>query len=168
MNEDQEARKFSEELDALLENGETSSKDPALAAARRLAKADFSAQSRVRESLRARLLKEGAPAPWPPLRFAAAAACLALALGLGKVFWRQVPAAHAPLPFLPPRMEARAPAVPETPFRAIPHKEVFATAQAREVRQDGVRLVVWELEGGSISLETRRITLEDIFRTPSL
>lgn len=122
MNGHEEARKFSEDLDALLEGREPSAGDPALAAARRLAKADFAADSRIQAGLRDRLLTPAPGLPFfsAPVQAALAAALIVLVvlLPLGRMSDRPVEKPVAPRPA--PVMPAAAPEVPAPPRAGYP------------------------------------------------
>lgn len=133
---------------------------------RRLAAADFSADSRVRESLRARLLGKKAPsrAPWAPRAVRVAVFAAALLAVLFPALRRTLragpeeaayPRGPEGLPVLPGRFASGA-----SPAAAAP---VFASARGRELLLKDGKAVEWELEGASYRLETRRIEPEEIF-----
>jgi len=149
-------------------SGEGFENDPeARELAERLARTDFSADSRVRASLRARLLAgRGAERPGrfrPAAALAFAAALVVFALP----FLTKEPAEPGPsfprgeqgLPVLPGRLSAAAAAAPP----------VFETAPARVVeRADGRRSLSWSVGGATYVFESRRATLDDIFQRPTL
>jgi len=136
---------------------------------RRLAAADFSADSRVRAGLRARLLRRRAsPLPRPgAARALVLAACL-LAL-LAPALRRALRAPAEPsfsyplgeegLPVLPGRFDSAA---------ARAAAPVFEVARGREILLENGRAVEWNLPGASFRLETRRIAPEDIFDKPRM
>lgn len=120
---------------------------------RRLLETDFSAESRVRQSLRRRLLVGRGPVR-PRLAFAFAAAfALCLAPFHGKIRGLIVGADH------PPQLIGIG-------FASIPGSP-FVTAAVTTVNQDGRRAVVWELDGRRIALESRPVTNADIFEVPA-
>jgi hypothetical protein len=140
---------------------------------RRLAAADFSTDSRIRESLRARLLKKAPsrlPAPSRALRVAVFAACLIAVLS--PALWRALrnseedssthayPRGAEGLPVLPGSFAPSA-----SPDGAAP---VFEVARGREIILKDGKAVEWQLEGASYRLETRRIAPEDLFEKPRI
>ncbi|HVE14114.1 MAG TPA: hypothetical protein VNI01_12015 [Elusimicrobiota bacterium] len=150
--------------------------DPgSLAVARRLLRADFSRESAVRGSLRARLLAPETAAPsWAPIArvlvSAAAAAALLLApLRLGRRDDAHVlPRGERGLPVLPGSIPARPGAVEE---RLIVTKRVGAlieTSAGRRVPTPRGSMILWRLDGVEYALETRRTTLEEIFEKRAL
>lgn len=172
---------------------------------RRLAETDFSADSRVRASLRARLLGRGraprlSPARVASLALAFAAAALILLFPLRAKLHRaeenriasqvRLPAAPSRtsplearlqrnrttsfprgelgLPVLPGVLAATGSTRTESPLssRAIDH--LIEVHRGRTVLLKGGSAVVWEIDGTAYGLETRRITLDDIFVTRPL
>jgi hypothetical protein len=137
---------------------------------RRLAAVDFSADSRVRADLRARLLRRAASSPRraPAARALVFAACLIAVLipalrraprgGFGES--SSYPRGAEGLPVLPGRFPASAP-----PSDAAP---MFEVVQGRAVDVEGGKAVVWDFEGASFRLETRRIAPEELFEKPRM
>ena len=85
MNELQEAEAFSKELDQLLSGKHEGPRTKDLDLAAMLGRCDYAADSRVRRSLKAKLLEQPIPAPrrWfqsPAVRWGAAFACAGLAM----------------------------------------------------------------------------------------
>jgi len=120
--------------------------------ARRLSRADFSADSRVRESLRARLLARGRAPRRSPLAPALTAAALAALLVVPlRTFLLRTAArpryarGEHGLPVLPGRFDSDAAGAPV----------VEETATGRRV--------VWNVDGDSYILESRRITADELF-----
>ena len=172
--------------------------DPgALAVARRLAAADFAKESRVRKSLRARLLsRQSRPALLDrlfPLRLPAglAAACAAAVIFLIVVRPRlpAPPPAPAPVPIkaapaptvkaLPPagkRPATRGEGVFVSIAAASPfetHGKVaaghpFVTVPGRRTRDARGKAVVWELEHATFRLEERPVSIAELFVKPTL
>jgi hypothetical protein len=137
---------------------------------RRLAAIDFSADSRVREELRARLLRRAASSgrrpSSPAIRALVFAACLIAVLipalrrtlrdGSGSSSaGAAYPRGPEGLPVLPGRFASSAP----TDGAATP----FEVVRARTVSVEGGKAVVWDFEDGSFRLETRRIAPEELF-----
>ena len=160
MSEQEEAEEFCRTLDALLE-GRASPRpgdDPgALQLARSLAQADFSAESRVRAALRAQLLESaqrGRRAVWVYAPLALSLAVLALMLVL---------------PFSTHRKDLNLAISGCSPSDAAGERaEIFETAPARvESHANGGR-IAWEIGGATYVLETRRVSLDDIFQKPEL
>lgn len=129
---------------------------------RRLAEADFSPESKVRASLRARLLAAGgvrrpsrrAVSLWgASLAFAA----LALVLSLRGVSFEKTvfPRGENGLPVLPGRLSS---------FGAVERESAIESVPGRVVSKGGAISVVWEVGGGSCSLQTRRTSLDEIFQ----
>ena len=157
MSEREEAEEFCRALDALLEGREVLGP-----LERDLARADFSAESRVRASLRARLLRESPPlrrsvALRPRLALSLAALVLVLVLPFSMI-WRgagklSYPRGSLGLPVLPGQFPAGG---------AGARPEIFETARG-VVSGEGGRRVSWELGGDTFVLESRRIALDEIF-----
>jgi hypothetical protein len=119
--------------------------------ARRLARADFAADSRARAGLRARLLARGPRRP--AARPALAAAALAVLL-------------VAPLRVVLRRLSAPAPryARGENGLPVLPGRFDADGADAGRVEEtpDG-RRIVWDVDGERLALETRRVTIDELF-----
>lgn len=165
---------------------------------RRLSATDFSADSRVRASLRAKLLSRRPAARFAPMRVAGlalalAAAALPLLLPLrsrlqragaaevaARVFLppaapRQpgtrlpparktaFPRGELGLPILPGVLAAAAASAEESPFSSRTIDRLIEIHRGRAVRGRDARAVVWEIDGVRYGLETRRITLDDLF-----
>jgi hypothetical protein len=186
----------------MTEEGDRLASDPgAQALGRRLAALDLAAQSRVKDSLRARLLaKPQRPAaaekrphflrlPAGLAGAAAAAAVLLLLLHpkapLPVVAPDLAPRAAAPeaagpdaRPWPPaawPRLPGNFPAPqtrpsrPEGIFRSRgPARDLFATVRGRRVATPSGQATVWESEAAVLTLEERRIRIEDVFVRPDL
>ncbi|HXS99863.1 MAG TPA: hypothetical protein VN915_04265 [Elusimicrobiota bacterium] len=173
----------------------------------RLAATDFSADSRVRTSLRAKLLGRRA-APRGSARATSLSLALAAAALLVLVFPRAKPRPAAPVavavapsparPAAPPRERTRAPRFPrggqglpvlpgvlaetagaaaESPLssrpldRLVDLRPVDRVIDVRPgvvVREKDAVAVVWKMNGATYRLETRRVTLQDIFETRRL
>jgi hypothetical protein len=160
------------------------------AVSRRLARTDFSADSRIRVGLRAALLRKrraGISAPRVAVLSAAlAAAALGLLLPRGATIRRggreslqvsvRLPAApSAPrtsakggtlyprgengLPVLPGRLAAIA---------TRPASSVVEIHRGRPISRKNGSAVLWEIDGTAYILETRRISLDELFVTRSL
>jgi hypothetical protein len=171
---------------------------------RRLARTDFSADSRIRESLRAELLgkqrsRRFSPARVASLALAASAVALilllpfrsrlrpgvAMSLETGVLLTsappREAAAKRAPAPerTLFPRDELGLPILPgrlaangrsdEAPLIAtLAVDRIIEIHRGRAIpRKDG-RAVLWEIDGASYILETRRTSLDEIFETRAL
>ncbi|MDD5657059.1 MAG: hypothetical protein PHF00_07380 [Elusimicrobia bacterium] len=167
MNEEDSARDFCAALDALLDGTPQAQANGPLATAGRLAKADFSAETRLRAPLRARLL-ERVPNPrrtlYPRLAWAGAFVVIAVLLPLLPLR-RPATQRHA---F--PRGELGLPVLPgylPVPKRAEA-QTVFTTVAAKTVSTRNGTSIVWQFEAGALVLERRRITMRDIFVTPKL
>ena len=148
---------------------------------RRLAATDFSADSRVRRSLRARLL-DRRPAPRfaaLPLAFAALAVILLLPLlehhpdYFGELPGQPIKSAPPPLP--PARKAAfprGAQGLPVLPGvlaeRAGAREHPIEVHRGRVVRGKAASSVVWEIDGTRYGLAARRITIDDILETRAL
>jgi hypothetical protein len=144
-------------------------RDPgARALAERLARLDLAAESRVRLSLRARLLARPKPARpfllrWPAGLAGALAAAAVLLLFLQprapRIPPTAVPApvaapAQAQPPSLPPPApDPDAPSLPTSPFRSLGAASPFVT-----VRPDG----------GASPFQTRPVRIDDLFVKPAL
>jgi hypothetical protein len=171
MNEVEQAELFNRELDALLQGGGThsfSGDQGALRLAASMAALDFSAESRVKAGLRARLLPagEGFAAGLRALfanNYARAAfAAAAIAVALLPLARRQQPLAPQP-----PAVVARIPAVPAPLGAALPRPEamsarlpaslrgaggtgpLFASLPMGELRGEPIKAPVMELNSGS-------------------
>jgi len=130
----------------------------AAALARRLASADFSLESGVRHSLRARLLGHSAPPAATPARMWVAWALAALAL------WIPIRSALRPeprfpvgehgLPVLPGRLETARFGRPEPVFEARPSAPVFEAVPAAAIFEGRPFVSVFE---------TRPTSLAEIF-----
>lgn len=167
MNEERDARKFAEVLDALLRGEEAGgSPDPkALEAARLLAETDFSKETDLRRRLRARLSERRRPAAlgaWWLMPCAAAALLL---------FWiaRPAPRPDGIREFI--ARESGRGTVDLRPGRPLPRPtgaDALIAARGVVVQGPGVRSVRWELNGNLFVLEARAVTLDDIFERPKL
>ncbi|MCR4295802.1 MAG: hypothetical protein NUW21_09730, partial [Elusimicrobia bacterium] len=172
---------------------------------RRLAGTDFSADSRIRASLRAALLKrqrEGhaAPRSFParvaPLALVLAAAALVLLLPFrakrprpdtarvappaapapARAVPLRAPAPHKPafprdelgLPILPGRLASNGPSGEAPPIATRPLDRLIEIHRGRVILKKDGRAVIWETGGADYILETRRISLGDIFETRTL
>ena len=133
---------------------------------RRLAAADFSGDSRVRESLRADLLSKKAPSrtPWAPRAMRVAVFAAALIAVLFPALRRTLlvapeeaayPRGPEGLPVLPGRFAPSASGTGAPP--------VFDVARGRELILEDGKAVEWRFEGASYRLETRRIAPEELF-----
>lgn len=163
---------------------------------RRLQAADFSADSRVRETLRARLLGRRAAPRFSPARTAA----LALAFGAAALLIlfplrsrlrrpsetmiatsvvlprapRLLPARRTAFPRgehgLPvlPGVLAETAGSPESPLSSRAVDRVIDVRRGVVVREKDSNAVVWEFDGATYRLETRRVALEDLFETRRL
>lgn len=134
--------------------------------AKRLARTDFSADSRVRLSLRARLLSRGSERPTPAFRYAAAV-CMAaglLVLGYPLTRPRTAPAAR--------RYARGENGLPVMPGRLLeaggPGGALVQTAVASVAETAGRRSISWTLDGATYVLETRRTSLDEIFEKPKI
>lgn len=173
MNEHEAAERFCREIDALIEGAaspELVADEGLLAAARRLAQADFSAESRIRAGLRARLLdraRRSAEAgerrnPAPPLsaRLAFSMAALAIALCIPLRGILSEPAVwlgseglamgRNGLPVLPGRLPVRIASAAATPIETKPIDRLIETRPV-----DGI-------------IEVRSISREELFQKPVL
>lgn len=151
------------------------------ALSRRLAKLDFSAESRVRESLRARLLAKKRSAGFGARPPAARAAPLALALlalllllphraklGAPARNGAGLPRDELGLPILPGRLPAGA-SGGEAPLIVVREIDGLIELHAgRVVPTERGSAVLWEHDGESYVLETRRISTSDLFEKPAL
>lgn len=168
MNETKQAELFNKELDALLQGGGTpsASADGTLRLASSIAALDFSAESRVKSSLRARLLPagEGFASLLRALlannyaRAAFAAAAIAVAL-LPSARRQPAPAPQpavvaqipSPAPLVAP-VPAIAPEVARLPAslrEAGASGPLFASLPMGELRGEPIEAPVMELSGGS-------------------
>jgi hypothetical protein len=191
MSESEDVENFGRGLESLLAGRAAAPRPdaPALEAARRLLAVDFSAQSRVRAGLRARLLarRDGSRSRFSPAALAAACLLLALAPLLTRLARRPPPAPVAfqregrrmtfELPPIPAAPKTRFPrgkeGLPVLPGRLAPEPAdvaaaelVFATARGREVALKDGKAVVWQIEGDSYRLESRAVAPEQIFAKP--
>lgn len=197
MNEAELAEDFNRELDAVLNGAEPYFRpDPAaMELASAFARADFSGESRIRESLRERV--SGRPGLLETLRglfsagyaraaFAAAVLALALLPMLRRPARR--PADVLPLPqgivSLPAPAAAGAPAgqavfsaLPMPALRGEPINDfpiapagrmTLTTTAGREVALENGSGIVWETEGAALTLERRVIKPEDLFQLRTL
>ena len=212
MKEAEIAELFNRELDALIQDGQERAFAPdsgAMELARELARADFSGQSLIKESLRERLAGNEAGGLIETLRSlfsnnytraALAAAVLVVAL----LPLTRRPAVHAPEITVPvtaarPALPANAaggsgtvsrPQAVQGVSRKAPGEGFFASipmaslqsepikdfpiasagagspvvlSEGREVKTENGSVIVFETGGEVFTLETRTITLEDIF-----
>ena len=135
---------------------------------RRLAEVDFSADSRVRADLRARLLRRRSPRRLTaPFVFALALASALLAVLVPALRRALRPASEAA--FVYPRGEEGLPVLPGrfSPGASV-SAPVFEVARGREILLEDGKAVVWDFEDASFRLETRRIAPEDLFEKPHL
>jgi hypothetical protein len=135
----------------------------------RLAETDFSAESRIRASLRARLLEKQRLADAAPRSFPTRLAPLVLALAVALMLLLPLrtsaprkadfPRDELGLPILPGRLVAGGPSAEDLPIEI--HR-------GRAVTKETGSAVIWELDGTTYILETRRISLNDIFEMRAL
>jgi hypothetical protein len=194
MKEDENAARFESDLEALRRGGAPApgADSGALEVARRLGGLDWSAESKVQRSLRARLLARQPSSQaglWPSFglslpvgaraALAAAFVALLLLLPLRPVFRRHRPSAQnelalhaASAPETPAAESIFEDLGPGSPFESCRPLagggSLFATAEGRRVGTESGRAVVWELEGAAFILEDRSIRIEDIFVQPTL
>lgn len=176
---------------------------------RRLAGIDFSAESRIRASLRAKLLRKQrsaaaaprlAPASVAILSLVLTAAVLVLLFPLRARLHRsgevriaaqvRLPAApprtppvesrcpkpaetvfprgELDLPVLPGRLAGNAPSGEEPPISTRTIDRLIEIHRGRTVPLTDGSAVVWEIDGAAYGLETRKVSLNDIFETRSL
>ncbi|MBI5241326.1 MAG: hypothetical protein HY926_12710 [Elusimicrobia bacterium] len=161
--------------------------DPgALAVARRLAALDLAAESRIRLSLRARLLARR-PTPFFTLRgpaglagALAAAAVMLLLLRPRTPAPATAPASPAPIAEALPPAAKRPAQRAEGVFVSIPaaspfetHGTVsaghpFVTVPGRRTRTARGRAVVWQFEHATFRLEERPVRIAELFVKPTL
>ncbi|MBI3507563.1 MAG: hypothetical protein HY059_22230 [Proteobacteria bacterium] len=147
----------------------------------RLASIDFSGESRVRDSLRARLLAPGRdrraePAPvFIPLRLGFALAALAVAL-LAPVrrdalrLFGSEGLSRGPngLPVLTGTLPVRHAMRERSLLMTLPAVHPMVTAQAEVVRTPRGSALRWRLPGAVVTLERRTTSLEELFEKRTL